>query len=151
MSDLRQNNEEFIVFRLGKQEFCIPIILTREIRGWSKSTHLPNSPDYVMGCINLRGTILPIVDLAKRLGLESKGPSDRHVIIVAKVKDKHFGLLVESVSEILDVDPESLRPVPELDKGLAEAFFNQVIVLDNRIICEVIPEQLMPEVDTLAA
>ena len=72
------SNHEFIVFKTGSQEYCVDIRSTKELRGWTPSTRLPHASDYVIGVINLRGTILPIVDLAKRLGLASEGPSERH-------------------------------------------------------------------------
>ena len=137
MSESNQNQEEFIVFRVGKQEFCIEITMTREIRGWTQSTALPHAPDFLMGVINLRGVILPIVNLAKRLGLPSEEPSERHVIIVVQFQEKSFGLLVDSVSDILDVNSDDLRSVPELNTKIAEEFFNRVIVLEERIICEI--------------
>ena len=142
---------EFIIFKVGEQEFCVEITSTREIRGWTPSTALPHAPDYLMGVINLRGVILPIVDLAKRLKLPSTGPTERHVVIVVQVEEKSYGLLVDSVSDILDVNPEDLRPVPELDSKEAQEFFNRVIVMEERIICEVLPDKLMPESEALAA
>jgi purine-binding chemotaxis protein CheW len=151
MSENNVEKEEFIVFRVGQQEFCVEITMTREIRGWTQSTTLPHSPSFLMGVINLRGTILPIVNLAKRLGLPYEEPTERHVIIVVQVEDKTFGMLVDSVSDILDVGTENLRSVPELDTKIAEDFFNRVIVLDDRIICEIIPDKLMPDMESLAA
>src|SRR5258708_26769291 len=76
---------ELMAFRIGAQEFCIDIVSVREIRGWTPATALPHSPGFVRGVINLRGAVLPIVDLAARLGLESVHPTSRHVIIVAQV------------------------------------------------------------------
>ena len=151
MSENNIVKEEFIVFRVGKQEFCIEITMTREIRGWTQSTTLPHSPNFLMGVINLRGTILPIVNLAKRLGLPAEEPTERHVVIVVQVEDKTYGMLVDSVSDILDVEEDNLRSVPELDTKVAEDFFNRVIVLDDRIICEILPEKLMPDMDAIAA
>lgn len=151
MSNKNVQHEEFVVFKVGKQEFCVEITSTREIRGWTQSTTLPNTPDSLVGVINLRGTILPIVNLAKRLGLPANAPTERHVVIVVQVGEKAFGLLVDSVSDILDVDPNDLRALPDLDTSAAEEFFHRVIVLDDRIICEVIPERLMPETESLAA
>jgi len=151
MSENNIDKEEFIVFRVGKQEFCIEITMTREIRGWTQSTTLPHSPNFLMGVINLRGTILPIVNLAKRLGLPAEEPTERHVVIVVQVEDKTYGMLVDSVSDILDVEEDNLRSVPELDTKVAEDFFNRVIVLDDRIICEILPEKLMPDMDAIAA
>lgn len=79
------DRRELISFRIGAQEFCVDIMAVREIRGWTPATPLPHSPAYVRGVINLRGAVLPIVDLAERLGLPPSTPTQRHVIIVAQV------------------------------------------------------------------
>lgn len=144
-------NQEFIVFKTGPQEFCVDIRSTKELRGWTPSTRLPHSSDYVIGVINLRGTILPIVDLAKRMGLKSGGPSERHVIIVVQLEDKLFGLLVDSVSDILKVTTSDLRPVPEGNSDEAGEMFRQVIVLENRIVCEIQLDWVLPEIGSIAA
>ena len=151
MRESNSSQEEFVVFRIGEQEFCIEIALTREIRGWAQSTSLPHSPDYLVGVINLRGAILPIVNLAIRFGLPSDLPNERHVIIVVQFNEKAFGLLVDSVSDILNVTAEDLRPVPELDSRLAENFFKRVVVQDKRIICEIMLDQIIPDQEVLAA
>ncbi|MFZ2103603.1 MAG: chemotaxis protein CheW [Oricola sp.] len=143
--------EEFIAFRVGEQEFCVEITSTREIRGWSQATRLPHSPDYIVGVINLRGTILPIMDLSARLGMGNSKPSERHVIIVVQVHDKTVGLLVDSVSDILDVGPDHLRPVPDVNPEMSSDMFRRVIVLDKRIICEICLEEIMPEMEMQAA
>lgn len=151
MPENKSSQEKFVVFRIGEQEFCIEISLTREIRGWTQSTSLPHSPDYLVGVINLRGVILPIVNLAVRLGLPSDAPSERHVIIVVQFNNKAFGLLVDSVSDILNVTPEELRSVPELDSKLEEDFFKRVVVQNNQIICEIALDQIIPELEVFAA
>src|ERR1700745_3149921 len=92
---------QLISFRIGTQEFCVDIMAVREIRGWTVATALPQSPSFVRGVINLRGAVLPIVDLAARLGFESTKTSDRHVIIVAQIGEQVVGLLVDAVSDIL--------------------------------------------------
>ncbi|MBL4890909.1 MAG: purine-binding chemotaxis protein CheW [Rhizobiaceae bacterium] len=136
--------EEYITFRIRDQEFCVEITSTREIRGWSNATRLPHSPDYLVGVINLRGTILPIIDLSARLGLEPSEPSERHVIIVVQVEEKIFGLLVDAVSDILDVGPDQIRQVPEMNSSQAKEFFKRVIVIEERIICEVALDLMVP-------
>lgn len=136
--------EEYITFRIRDQEFCVEITSTREIRGWSNATRLPHSPEYLVGVINLRGTILPIIDLSARLGLEPSEPSERHVIIVVQVEDKIFGLLVDAVSDILDVGPDQIRAVPEMNSSQAKEFFKRVIVIEERIICEVALDLMVP-------
>ena len=87
---------ELISFRVGAQEFCVDIMDVREIRGWTPATALPRSPGFVRGVINLRGAVLPIVDLAARLGFESADPTARHVIIVAQIGAQLVGLPVET-------------------------------------------------------
>src|ERR1700749_3854771 len=86
---------ELISFRIGVQEFCVDIMGVREIRGWTAATALPRSPGFVRGVINLRGAVLPIVDLAARLGFDSAEPTARHVIIVAQIGVQTVGLLVD--------------------------------------------------------
>src|SRR6478736_3451685 len=91
---------EFVAFRAGSLEFCINIMSVREIRGWTPATAIPRAPSYIRGVINLRGVVLPIVDLGVRLGLPGTEPTARHVIIVAQVGERAAGLLVDSVSDI---------------------------------------------------
>ena len=145
------SGEEFIAFRVGEQEFCVEITSTREIRGWSQATKLPYSPDYIIGVINLRGTILPIMDLSARLGMGLSKPCERHVIIVVQVHDKTLGLLVDSVSDILDVGPDHLRPVPDVNPSMSSEMFRRVIVIEKRIICEICLETITPESELQAA
>src|SRR5215475_15482288 len=92
---------ELISFRIGAQEFCVDIMAVREIRGWTQATPLPQAPNYVCGVINLRGAVLPIVDLSARLGLGVTQPDVRNVIIVVRIGPRLVGLLVDAVSEIL--------------------------------------------------
>ena len=96
---------ELISFRIGAQEFCVDIMAVREIRGWTPATPLPQAPSYVRGVINLRGAVLPIVDLSARLGLGDTEPSVRNVIIVVRIGTRLVGLLVDAVSEILTARP----------------------------------------------
>ena len=103
---------EFVTFVAGSQNFCIEITQIREIRRWSPVTILPHSPVHVLGVINLRGAVIPIVDLASKLGFQEIEPTERHVIIIVAIKERIIGLLVESVSEILGVSPDMVRETP---------------------------------------
>ena len=93
--NLTKGGRELIAFRIGDQEFCVDIMSVREIRGWTPATPMPHSPSYMLGVINLRGVVLPIIDLSARLGMGMTQPSVRHVIIVAQMGEKILGLLVE--------------------------------------------------------
>jgi purine-binding chemotaxis protein CheW len=105
---------ELISFRIEEQEFCLDIMSVREIRGWTAATPLPHSPSYVRGVINLRGAVLPILDLKARLGLGASEPTARSVIIVVHIGARLVGLLVDGVSEILAVDRAAVQPSTNL-------------------------------------
>ncbi|MBE0413991.1 chemotaxis protein CheW [Yoonia sp.] len=103
---------EFVTLVAGGQNFCIEITQIREIRRWSPVTILPHSPSHVLGVINLRGAVIPIIDLAAKLGFDRISPTERHVIIITAIEDRIVGLLVESVSEILGVRSDMVRETP---------------------------------------
>ena len=127
-------SSELIAFRLGAQEFCLDIMSVRDIRGWTPTTPLPHSSQYVKGVINLRGAVLPVVDLAARLGFSPAEPSARHVIIITQVGNQTIGLLVDAVSDILTVDSGSIQATPNVASELAHAFMKGVIAIEGRMI-----------------
>lgn len=103
---------EFVTLVAGGQNFCIEITQIREIRRWTPVTILPHTPEHVLGVINLRGAVIPIIDLAAKLGFERITPSERHVIIITAIEERIVGLLVESVSEILGIGADMVRETP---------------------------------------
>lgn len=103
---------EFVSLVAGGQGFCIEITEIREIRRWSPVTPLPFSEPSVIGVMNLRGAVIPILDLAAKLGLGAIDPTSRHVIIVVALRHKTVGLLVDAVSEILTIQGENIRKAP---------------------------------------
>jgi purine-binding chemotaxis protein CheW len=132
--DAAAANNELIAFRLGEQEFCVDIMSVRDIRGWTPTTPLPHSSDYVKGVINLRGAVLPVVDLAARLGFPAAEPNARHVIIITQVGNQTIGLLVDAVSDILTVNSSSIQATPNVASELARAFMKGVIAMEGRMI-----------------
>ncbi len=139
VKNLSQGSRELIAFRIGNQEFCVSIMSVREIRGWTPATKMPHSPAYMMGVLNLRGAVLPIVDLAARLGMRPAEPTPRHAIIVTQLGSQIGGWIVDSVSDIVTVPDEAMQPpppasgsdtvVPFLD-GLAAIEDKMVMVLN---------------------
>src|SRR5688572_10077113 len=115
---IAHGGRELIAFRIGDQEFTVNIMSVREIRGWTSATPMPRSPAYMKGVINLRGAVLPIIDLSHRLGMKPAEPTPRHVIIVAQVGEKAVGLLVDAVSDILTVTDDNIQPTPEIASDL---------------------------------
>lgn len=135
---------EFIAFRIGAQEFCIDIMSVREIRGWTPATALPHAPSYVRGVINLRGSVLPIVDLSERLGFPPTETSARQVIIVVQVRHQIIGLLVDAVSDILTQSTEAIQPTPDIATGAVKSFIRGVLAIDGRMIGLIELDTLMP-------
>lgn len=142
--DERSREHEFIAFRLNDHDYCIDIDSVREIRGWSVSTPLPHSPDYVQGLFNLRGAVIPIIDFAVRLGMPAKEPTPRHVIIIVKIRDQVAGILVDAVSDILMVEEESLQPTPDVGSNMTRAFVKGVISRDDKMFRVVDLESIAP-------
>jgi purine-binding chemotaxis protein CheW len=151
VKNLIQGARELIAFRIGDQEFCVDIMSVREIRGWTPATPMPHSPSYMKGIINLRGAVLPIMDLSARLGMKATEPTDRHVIIVAQVKRQSVGLLVEAVSDILTITEENIQPTPEISSDLQRQFARGILAIDRRMICLVELDALFPDLESEAA
>ena len=145
VTNLTQASRELIAFRIGDQEFSVNIMSVREIRGWTPAMQLPHAPADVRGVINLRGAVLPIVDLSARLGMKDAEPTARHVIIVAQVGKRIVGLLVEAVSDILTITDENIQPVPEISSDLAKQYAKGILAFDKRMICMIELDHLFPE------
>ena len=116
----------------------------REIRGWTPATTLPRAPGFVRGVINLRGVVLPIIDLADRLGFAPTEPTPRHVIIVAQTGRQVVGLLVDAVSDIIAMPADKVQPTPDVGSEAARAFVLGVMAIDDRMISLIALESVMP-------
>lgn len=124
--------QQYLAFRIGEQEYAIDILKVQEIRGHTAITTLPQTPSHVRGAMNLRGTIVPVYDVRERFGL---GPSDYHrfsVIIVVAVGERQVGLLVDAVSDVIDLADDQLEPPP--DVGMGEGFVQALGRIDERIL-----------------
>lgn len=135
---------EFVACRIGVQEFCIDIMAVREIRGWTPATTLPHAPSYVRGVINLRGSVLPIVDLSERLGFPPTETNARQVIIVVQIRAQIVGLLVDAVSDILSQANEAIQPTPDVAKGAVQSFIRGVMAIEGRMIGLIDLDSLIP-------
>lgn len=142
---------ELISFRVADQEFCLDIMAVREIRGWTPATPLPHSPPYVRGVINLRGAVLPILDLKARLGLGACDPRPSSVIIVVHIGTRLVGLLVDAVSEILAADMASVQPTPNVGCDTVGRFVRGIIAQEGRMISWISIEEIMPSEEVVEA
>jgi purine-binding chemotaxis protein CheW len=142
---------ELIAFRIADQEYCVDVMAVREIRGWSTSTPLPRAPNYVRGVINLRGAVLPIVDLSSRLNLGDTVTSARSVIVVVRIDTRLIGLLVDAVSDILTVSADSIQPTPDVACSTVQLFSRGILAVDQRMINWLSLDHLLPDLEDVAA
>lgn len=142
---------ELISFRIEQQEFCVDIMSVREIRGWTPATPLPRTPPFMKGVINLRGAVLPIIDLGARLGFSTGEPTARHVIMVVSVDDRTVGLLVDAVSDILDLTDDLVQPTPDVASDQVKSFVKGIFAVDGRMISVIEIDRLLPEPEAEAA
>ncbi|HEX6958582.1 MAG TPA: chemotaxis protein CheW [Ferrovibrio sp.] len=127
-------SNEYLTFAIDAQVYGIDILSVREIRAWTEVTNLPNTPDFVRGIINLRGTIVPIYDLRVRLGGGRTEPTRMHVVIVVEAANGTFGLLVDSVSDILSIEERDLQPVPQTDMSADYQFLSAIVAREERMV-----------------
>ena len=133
---------EFVSLLAGGQSFCVEITQIREIRRWSAATPLPFSEPAVLGVMNLRGSVIPIVDLVQKLGWPPSDPTDRHVIIVVVIGDRSLGLVVETVSEIFALPLEDISDAPDLGAEGQENPVVGLISIDDQM-CRVLDLQVL--------
>jgi purine-binding chemotaxis protein CheW len=127
-------SREFITFEIGDRRLGADVMAIREIRAWSPATPLPNAPSHVRGVVNLRGVVLPVLDLSQRLGWGETEPSGRHVIIVMRVAEQLQGIIVDAVSDIITLNPSQIQPVPDVGQSAAAAFLDGIATIDGRLI-----------------
>ncbi len=142
---------ELLTFHVGEHEYSVDIMSVREIRGWTPTTSLPHSPEYVRGVINLRGTVLPVLDLATRLGLADDGPDERNVIIVVDSGGRTVGLRVNAVSDILTVAIQELQSPPDVANSGEHSFVKALTLIEGRMVRLLALENVLPEGDESAA
>jgi len=125
---------QFITFTIGAEEYGVDIMAVREIKGWIETTTVPKAPAYVRGVINLRGVIVPIFDLRARFGGKLTEPTKSHVVIIVTVGARVIGLLVDAVSDILTVERDAIRPVPEMERRAEDGFLDGLVAIDSRMV-----------------
>lgn len=125
---------ELLTFELGEQEYSLDIMSVREIRSWTRATPMPLAPSYMRGVINLRGTVLPVMDLADRLGLPKCGHCERNVIVVVKHDGYMTGLLVDAVSDIVALNQEDMQPPPDTGTQDGPSVIKSLTLIDDRMI-----------------
>ena len=144
--DLPAIGSEMVTVAISGQQSAIDIMVVREIRGWTASTPLPHSPPYVLGMINLRGAVLPVVDLGSRLGLTACARTPSSVVIVAHIDGRQVGLLVDEVCDIVVLAENMLQPAPKVGSDRAEEFVRGVLTTEAGIVTLLGLEGVLPQV-----
>lgn len=143
MTGVATDGNQFLTFTLGEEEYGIDILKVQEIKGYSAITRIPRSPSYIKGVMNLRGTIVPVVDLRSKFGLESTAYDQFTVIIVVVVQGRATGLIVDTVSDVLNLPASDIQPTPQFSgsidtsfiMGMGQAGDKLLILLDvNKVV-----------------
>lgn len=127
-------SKQFLTFTIGEEEYGVDIMTVREVKGWSETTRLPNTPEYMRGVLNLRGVVIPIFDLRMRFGGETTQATDKHVVVILAVGARIAGVLVDTVSDILTVSQHEIKDAPSTDTGLNEQFVEGLIAVEERMV-----------------
>jgi purine-binding chemotaxis protein CheW len=138
---------EFLTFRLGAEEYGIDILKVQEIRGWEVPTAIAGTPEFIKGVINLRGTIVPIVDLRLKFGLAKVNYDEFTVVIILSFARRVVGIVVDAVSDVITLAPQQIQPAPEFGAALDTRFITGIGTVEERMLILADIERLMTSRD----
>lgn len=138
-TDIANMTNKYLTFVLATEEYAVDILRVQEIKGWNKITTIPNTPHYICGVINLRGTIVPIIDLRMRFNLERLEYGPMTVVVVVKViasksKERTMGIVVDAVSDVYDVSEIDIKPPPDFGSFICTEFIKGLTTVDNKMV-----------------
>lgn len=143
-----QPSREFLAFTLGKEEYAIDIQKVQELRGYDVVTHIANSPDFIKGVVNLRGIIVPIMDMRIKFNLGTPTYDQFTVVIIINIAGRVMGMVVDSVSDVITLTAEQIKPPPQLGAALDTSYLIGLGAFDERMLILVDIDKLMtgPEI-----
>jgi purine-binding chemotaxis protein CheW len=136
-------SNEFLTFTLGKEEYGLDILKVQEIRGYDAVTAIANSPAFIKGVINLRGIIVPIVDMRIKFNLGKVEYNEYTVVIILNVANRVVGMVVDGVSDVITLKPDQIKPAPEFGSAFDTRYLTGLGTVDNRMLILVDIEKLM--------
>ena len=145
------DGSQYLTFALGGEEYGVEILKVQEIRGYSAVTPIPNTPAYVKGVMNLRGTIIPVVDLRSKLAMQETEYSQFTVIIVVTVGTKVMGLIVDAVSDVLDIPRTDIQATPDFGAHVDARFINGMARAGEKLVVLLDIERVLGGEDVAAA
>ncbi len=140
---IKETTWEALAFRLGNEEYGVDILKVQEIRGHDPVTRIANAPDFIKGVVNLRGIIVPIVDLRLRFRLDTSGSEQFNVVIVLNIADRVIGMVVDSVSDVIRLAPADIRPAPQMGTAFDTDFLLGLGTIDERMLILLDIERLL--------
>jgi purine-binding chemotaxis protein CheW len=130
----RGDLSQLISFAIGDEQYGVDIMAVREIKGWSQITHLPRQPDYMRGVLNLRGVMVPIIDLRCRFGQGMTEATPLHIVIVVQIGTRHVGILADRVLDIVAANAGQIQPVPRVADGSRADFLSGLMTIETGMI-----------------
>lgn len=129
----KQQFEQFVVFSLDNEEYAVPVLSVVEVVPKLEITPFPDAPDYIIGLANLRGKILPVLDLEKKFQLTTTGVAHKHIMVAESEQEVQFGILVDQVKEVIKIPSSSIQPSPEMLKAkIGAEYLPGVIIFENK-------------------
>jgi purine-binding chemotaxis protein CheW len=137
LEEKEERAQQYLSFLLGDEEYGVEILRVQEIKGWDSVTHIPNSPHYLCGVLNLRGTIVPVVDLRLRFDMPARVYTPTTVVVVLKVEgitSRTVGIVVDGVSDAHNVLPEEIKPAPDFGVSINTNFITGLVSIEENMM-----------------
>ncbi len=125
---------QYVSFAIGHEQYCVDILAVREFKGWTEITSLPNQAEYVRGVLNLRGVVVPILDMRRKFNMGLTEAAPMHVVIIVSVDEKLIGLLVDSISDILSINDADIIDVPDTGSISGTEYLAGLLTVDDSMI-----------------
>ena len=146
-ADVTTGAREYLTFRLGEEEYGIDILKVQEIRGYEQPTRIANAPEFIKGVVNLRGTIVPIVDMRLRFNCSEVEYNAFTVVIILNLRNRVVGIVVDSVSDVMELAAEAIRPAPDIESAIDNGCILGLGSVGERMLILLDIEKLMGNVD----
>lgn len=147
--EVKSGAEQFLTFVLGREEYGVTILQVQGIQGWDRVTPIPGTPDFILGVINLRGAIVPVVDLRRRFGMAAAEFGPTTVVIVVRVTteghERTLGLVVDAVSDVRSVTEQERMPAPDFGAAVKTDFVRGLATVDERMVILLDIDRLVSE------
>lgn len=146
---LDTDGNQFLTFILAAETYGLDILKVQEIRGWTQVTQIPNAPEYIRGVINLRGEIVPILDLRRRFSMEEIEFTQTTVVIVVNVQGRTIGMVVDGVSDVIDLPKEELRAAPDFGTAIDSSFVQGLATMEEKMVIVLNIDEMLKGCDLL--